>query len=132
MNQPYYYESDNRFVVEQYNDRPAFASFLPGIAGTLGRPAWVFYVNRGQAVASFGVRNKDGAFLEFYPADKAYQLTPSRGFRTFLRIADGDRILTHEPFQRGSGQDVSQRLYITPHEVGVKEINPQLGVSIRA
>ncbi|MDO9271233.1 MAG: hypothetical protein Q7T96_19175 [Methylobacter sp.] len=133
MNQNYYsLDDDNRFVIDQYNDLAPFASFLPGIAGTLGRPAWVFYVNRGQAIASFGVRNKDGAFLEFFPADKAYQLTPSRGFRTFLKIADGDQTLTHEPFQRGAGPEVKQRLYVTPHEVGVEEINPQLGFCIRA
>ena len=133
MNQTYYtLDGNNRFVIDQYNDLAPFASFLPGIAGTLGRPAWAFYVNRGQAIASFGVRNKDGAFLEFFPADKAYQLTPSRGFRTFLKITDGDQILTHEPFQRGAGPEVKQRLYVTPHEVGVEEINPQSGFSIRA
>ncbi|MEC4748143.1 hypothetical protein [Methylomicrobium sp. Wu6] len=133
MKQPYNFrDKNNCFVIEQYNDRIPFASFLPGIAGTLGRPAWAFYVNRGQAVASFGVRNKDGAFLEFYPADKAYQLTPSRGFRTFLKIAAGDRTLTHEPFQRGAGPDAIQRLYVTPHEIGVEEINPHFGFSIRA
>jgi hypothetical protein len=120
------------FDVEQYNDRAPFASFLPGIAGTTGRPAWVFYVNRGQAVASFGVRNKDGAFLEFHPADKAYRLTASRGFRTFLRVTDGSGTVTHEPFQRGAGDDVRQRLYVTPHEVGVEEIHPGLGLRIRA
>ncbi len=133
MNQTNYaLDADNCFVIDQYNDLTPFASFLPGIAGTLGRPAWAFYVNRGQAVASFGVRNKDGAFLEFFPADKAYQLTPSRGFRTFLKINDGDQILTHEPFQRGAGPKVKQRLYVTAHEVGVEEINPQLGFCIRA
>jgi len=128
----YALDNDNCFVIDQYNDLAPFASFLPGIAGTLGRPAWAFYVNRGQAIASFGVRNKDGAFLEFFPADKAYQLTPSRGFRTFLKITDGEQILTHEPFQRGAGSEIKQRLYVTPHEVGVEEINPQLGFSIRA
>jgi hypothetical protein len=128
----YVLDADNCFIIEQYNDLAPFASFLPGIAGTMGRPAWVFYVNRGQAVASFGVRNKDGAFLEFFPADKAYQLTPSRGFRTFLKITDSDQTLAHEPFQRGAEPEVKQRLYITPHEVGVEEINPQLGFSIRA
>ncbi len=127
----YSLDGDNRFVIEQYNDLAPFASFLPGIAGITGRPAWVFYVNRGQAVASFGVRNKDGAFLEFFPADKAYQLTPSRGFRTFLKITDGDQILTYEPFQRGAGPDVTQRLYVTPHEIGVEELNPQLEFKIR-
>lgn len=133
MAQPRYYFADSeRFVVEQYNDCTAFASFLPGIAGVSGRPAWAFYVNRGQAVASFGVRNKDGAFLEFFPADKAYQLTPSRGFRTFLKISGGDAVCCYEPFQRGAAADVVQRLSVTPHEVGVEEINPGLGLSIRA
>ncbi|MBS3953547.1 MAG: hypothetical protein KGZ88_11410, partial [Methylomicrobium sp.] len=123
---------DNCFIIDQYNDCPPFASFLPGIAGVKGRPAWVFYANRGQAVASFGVRNKDGAFLEFFPADKAYQLTPSRGFRTFLKIIDSDQILNHEPFQRNPETEIRQRLYVAPHEVGVEEINPHMGLSIRA
>jgi hypothetical protein len=127
-----YSYQDDRFVVEQYNDLAPFASFLPGIAGVSGRPSWVFYVNRGQAVASFGVRNKDGAFLEFFPADKAYQLTPARGFRTFLKITEGSQTLTHEPFQRGAGDAVQQRLYVTADEVGVEEINPRLGVTVRA
>ena len=133
MTQPgYSWDDDNSFVVEQYNERIPFASFLPGIAGVKGRPAWAFYVNRGQAVASFGVRNKDGAFLEFFPADKAYQLTASRGFRTFLKIADSEQAINYEPFQRGAGDQVRQRLYVTPHEVGVEEINPCLGISMRA
>jgi hypothetical protein len=127
----YAFEAD-RFVIDQYNDLIPFASFLPGIAGVSGRPAWAFYVNRGQAVASFGVRNKDGAFLEFFPADKAYQLTPSRGFRTFLKITEGGQIQTHEPFQRGAGPEVKQRLYIADYEVGAEEIHPQLGLNIRA
>ena len=129
---PYSFAGADGFVVEQYNDRAPFASFLPGIAGVSGRPAWVFYVNRGQAVASFGVRNKDGAFLEFHPADRAYQLTASRGFRTFLRITDAIGTVTHEPFQRGAGDAVRQRLYVAPHEVGVEEIHPGLGLAVRA
>jgi hypothetical protein len=133
MNRTYAFRDNYRcFAIEQYNDLPPFAGFLPGIAGIRGRPAWAFYVNRGQAVASFGIRNKDGAFLEFYPADKAYQLIPSRGFRTFLKIADRDRTIVHEPFQRPAGPDVIQRLYVTAHEVGVEEINPGVGTRIRA
>lgn len=133
MSKAYHFAEDaNRFVIEQYNDCAPFAGFLPGIAGTQGRPAWVFYVNRGQAIASFGVRNKDGAFLEFYPADKAYQLTPARGFRTFLKMCSGDQVFCHEPFQRAATSAVRQRLYVTPHEIGVEEINPHLGLTIRA
>lgn len=128
----YHFDGMDGFTVDQYNDQAPFASFLPGIAGATGRPAWVFYVNRGQGIASFGVRNKDDAILEFYPADKAYQLTASRGFRTFLKISDGQSIITHEPFQRGAGSAVQQRLHLSPHEVGVEEIHPALGLTIRA
>lgn len=128
----YHFDGPDRFTVEQYNDQAPFASFLPGIAGSTGRPAWAFYVNRGQGIASFGVRNKDDAILEFYPADKAYQLTASRGFRTFLKIHDASGKVMHEPFQRGAGAQVWQLLHLSPHEVGVQEINPALGLTIRA
>ena len=128
----YQFDGDDGFTIDQYNDQAPFASFLPGIAGTTGRPAWAFYVNRGQGIASFGVRNKDDAILEFYPADKAYQLTASRCFRTFLKIHDDQGSVTHEPFQRGAASGVMQRLHVSPHELGVEEIHPALGLTIRA
>ncbi len=128
----YSFDHNNVFVIDQYNDAAPFSSFLPGIAGVEGIPAWAFYVNRGQSMASFGVRNKDGAFLEFYPANKAYQLTATFGFRTFLKISDGIIATTHEPFQARAGDSVSQRLYVSPHEVSVEENHPGLGLSIRA
>ncbi len=112
MAQPYRYDDvADCFVIEQYNDRVPFAGFLPGVAGSRGRPAWVFYVNRGQAVASLGVRNKDGAFLEFHPADKAWQLTPERGFRTFVEIIGSADRTVWEPFQCGAAAGVRQRMY---------------------
>jgi hypothetical protein len=129
---PYSFQGDAGFIVEQYNDCAPFASFLPGIAGATGIPAWAFYVNRGQAIASFGVRNKDGAFLEFFPADKAYQLTACRGFRTFLKITQGGKTIAHEPFQRGLDPAGRQRMTVQPHEVSVEEIHPGLGLGIRA
>ena len=128
----YAFDSECNFVIEQYNDSAPLAGFLPGIAGVNGIPAWAFYVNRGQALASFGVRNKDGAMLEFFPADKAYQLTASRGFRTFLKIDDGKRVTCHEAFQRAAGDAVRQRLIISPHEVGVEETHPGLSLAMRA
>jgi len=133
MTGPYHYAGDGDcFVIEQYNDRVPFAGFLPGVAGFRGRPAWVFYVNRGQGVASFGVRNKDGAFLEFHPADKACQLTPARGFRTFVKIVGCNDRSIWEPFQCGPAAGVRQRMYVAPHEVGVEEIDPHVGLGIRA
>ncbi len=75
----------DRFILEDYGRKSTFASFLPGIAGEKGIPLWCYYVNRGQAVVSFGVDNKDHAIMEFYPAHTAYQNVKRTGFRTFIR-----------------------------------------------
>ena len=83
----YYLSKDNEFVIENYNSAPTFASFLPGIAGQFGCPMWVFYCNRGQAISSCGVLDKDNALMEFEPANKAYGQTPITSFRTFIKIA---------------------------------------------
>ena len=96
MNQ-YYFDSQNRFVIENFDIFPPFASFLPGIAGPLGIPLWAFYVNRGQAIASFGVESKDNPIVEFQPANKAYQLTPYTGFRTFIKCGQAGAGY-YEPF----------------------------------
>ncbi len=91
------FDSNQRFVVRNYHQQPAFASFLPGIAGLMGIPLWVFYVNRGQAIASFGVESKDVPIVEFQPASKAWQSVAATGFRTFIRIAEAQFGL-YEPF----------------------------------
>ncbi len=74
-----------KFEQRDYGKKTTFASFLPGIAGVRGIPIWCYYVNRGQAVVSFGVENKDHAIMEFYPAHQAYQNVERTGFRTFCR-----------------------------------------------
>jgi hypothetical protein len=61
----YFFDAAGRFVIKDYSAQRPFASFLPGIAGPLGIPLWVFYVNRGQAIASVGVESKDTPILEF-------------------------------------------------------------------
>jgi hypothetical protein len=94
----YHFDNSNRFVIANYTAARPFASFLPGIAGPLGIPMWVFYVNRGQAIASFGVESKDNPILEFQPANKAYQSTPWTGFRTFLKLKRGAETTLYEPF----------------------------------
>jgi hypothetical protein len=92
------FDERGRFVIRGYAKRHPFASFLPGIAGPLGIPMWVFYVNRGQAIASFGVENKDNPIMEFEPANKAYQTTAYTGFRTFLKLKRGAEEALYEPF----------------------------------
>ena len=72
----YYLNKDGEFVIDNYNLAKPFSSFFPGIAGPWGVPIWAFYVNRGQAIASFGIKDKDHPIMEFQPANKSYYLTP--------------------------------------------------------
>lgn len=80
------FDSQNRFVIEDYQNKPTFSSFLPGIAGPLGVPVWCYYNNRGQAVCSFGAQDKDHAIMEFSSAHSAYQNVSRTGFRTFVKV----------------------------------------------
>ncbi len=128
---PYELFEDGRFVIRNYNEQKPFSNFLPGIAGFYGIPMWVFTVNRGQAVASFGTRNKDNAILEFYPANKAYQAVPNLGFRTFLKIKRGTKAFTHEPFRPASANAAytpEQSMEITAHELAIEEKHVQAGL----
>ncbi|PIW67112.1 MAG: hypothetical protein COW10_07390 [Candidatus Omnitrophica bacterium CG12_big_fil_rev_8_21_14_0_65_42_8] len=129
----YYIDSNNEFVIENYNLAGAFSNFLPGIAGLFGIPMWVFYVNRGQAVCSFGVNGKDSSIMEFFPANRAYQLVSSQGFRTFLKIKKGKDNIFYEPFKSYSGETkavIKQRMFVSPHELRIEEINSTLGLSV--
>jgi hypothetical protein len=91
-------DPSNRYLLADFQRQKPFASFLPAIAGPLGIPMWAFYVNRGQAIASFGIESKDSPILEFQPANKAYQVTPYLGFRTFLKLGRGAGGRCYEPF----------------------------------
>lgn len=91
----YRFDQNGRFVIENYSEAKPFSSFLPGIAGIKGIPLWAYYVNRGQALSSFGVEDKNGSIMEFQPAHRSYSLVPTQGFRTFLKINNGEYV---EPF----------------------------------
>ncbi|MBR6953885.1 MAG: hypothetical protein IKH77_02430 [Clostridia bacterium] len=101
--------SNDTFVMKQYARKPAFASFLPGIAGEWGIPVWCYYANRGQGVCSFGTSDKDHAIMEFSPAHVAYQTVERTGFRSFVKRretgADGKQGTWSfvEAFADGSG-----------------------------
>jgi hypothetical protein len=119
-------DSNQRFVIEGYQAMRPFASFLPGIAGELGTPLWAFYVNRGQAIASFGVESKDSPILEFQPANRAYQNTPNLGFRTFLKLQRGADRQFYEPFRRGDA--ATQTMTIGMNELELQEVNSEIGL----
>ncbi|MEA3493663.1 MAG: cellobiose phosphorylase [Candidatus Margulisiibacteriota bacterium] len=125
MKKPKYHISANDgFVIENYNLSPAFSSFFPGIAGVFGCPMWVFYANRGQCITSAGVNDKDGAIMEFLPANKAYRTVSLTGFRTFIKI-DGK---FYEPFLENSGNKNEMR--ITPHDLTLVEENQKLKIRV--
>jgi len=137
--------SSDRYVLEDYDAKSTFSSFLPGVAGYFGKPVWAFYVNRGQAMATFGTESKDYPMLEFNPANKAYQLTPYVGFRTFIRgTRSGVTSATSssfetEPFTPHKSRNLDDKkddpglpkriLYVGTNEVEVQEIDGVNGIS---
>jgi len=128
-----------RFVLEDYDAKSNFASFLPGVAGYFGKPVWAFYVNRGQAISTFGIESKDYPLLEFNAANKAYQVTPYIGFRTFVRGTRKGAIsgtsFEVEPFSSSNSRNLDdvnddpdkpkRILYVGTNEVEIQEIDGQ-------
>lgn len=123
------------FLIRQYNQKKPFSNFLPGIAGIYGTPMWVFYVSRGQGIVSFGCKNKDQAYLEFYPANKAYQMATSHGFRTFVKIqkSQSEPSIKYEPFKEpwNDLQKTTQAMLISSNELEIVETNVLLGLEFR-
>jgi len=127
------FDAANRYVMEDYDAKPTFSSFLPGVAGVYGKPVWSFYVNRGQAIASFGFNSKDYPILEFNAANKAYQLTPYIGFRTFLKGKRGGEAFMTEPFSASNARNLADEndqshlpkriMFVGPNECEIREID---------
>ena len=124
------FDHNNRFIIEDYTNSPTFASFLPGISGIMGIPIWCFYVNRGQGVSSFGVRDKNHCIMEFHAAQQAYQNAGTLGFRTFVKV-DGKY---YEPFynEYAKEEGVQRAMYIGANEMEVEEKNPMEGIQTNA
>jgi len=130
-NKPVYSIDNDEFIIENYNNAKAFASFLPAIAGLWGKPLWVYYVNRGQAIANFGVKDKDGAIVEFNAANKAWRQTALQGFRTFYKVNEN----FFEPFRNSpdlKAKKITQTMYIKTHQVRLLERNETLGIETEA
>ncbi len=123
----YQLEQDGSYRINQYDSAAAFCSFLPGIGGPAGVPLWCMYVNRAQAIVSFGVHNKDNAICEYLPATWAYQLVGIQGFRTFCKI-DGNY---YEPFRApADGRSGAARaMHIEPDHLTLRETAAPHGLS---
>lgn len=121
-----YYLEEQGFIIEDYDRQKPFASFLPGVSGTDGIPMWVYYNNRGQGIAGFGVENKDGSILDFVPANQSYRRTELAGFRTFIKKDDK----VYEIFSSQESLNVTRKMVIEPNAVGFIEKNESLDLLI--
>ncbi len=127
-NSRYRLDEAGNFIIRDYNHTKPFSNFFPGVAGVWGIPMWVFYVNRGQAISSFGIESKDKAILEFLPANKAYRMTSLQGFRTFIKVRKGRQVLFWEPFLSSGG--AQNQMVINSHELTIEDENKALGLKI--
>jgi len=122
----YFFNKKNYFIIEDYHKGKPFSSFLPGVSGQMGIPIWTFYVNRGQGISGFGIKDKDHPIMEFFPANSAYQYVSTYGFRTFIKV-DG-RIV--EPFNHTP--DSNKRIMgIKSDHFFIEEILENEGLSIK-
>lgn len=122
----FYHLDGDIYVIDNYDTLPPFSSFLPGLAGIKGIPIWVYYTNRGQGINSFGIHNKNNAIMEFNPANTAYENTPIKGFRTFIKC-DGQYF---EPFFT-LDKSAKRRFFIKENSFAIEEENRSYGLKIR-
>ena len=127
------FDAAGRFIMRAYDKFKPMASFLPGVGGVWGVPMWAFYVNRGQAIATFGVENKDSGILLFSTADKAYQSTPFLGFRTLLKgkTASGKGFESQPFFPESdakAAKPARRDMYIGNNELEIEESDPVTGI----
>lgn len=129
MTDRYAARPDGRFVVRDYNRAKPFSSFLAGIAGVRGVPVWAYYVNRGQAIATFGLQDKDHAFLEFESVKLHQHRTATEGFRTFVRCRRDNAANFYEPFRLdNAGYDIANQMTVLPHGLELEEHNRTLNL----
>lgn len=119
------------FVYSDYQRAPAFCGFLPGVAGIHGVPLWAFYVNRGQAIVSFGVGSKDGSIARYHSAVDAYRAVSEEGFRTFLKVFSDDSgaPVHYEPFQP-EAEGVDTEMITSPDSLMIRETKRELNLEV--
>ncbi|MVX63965.1 hypothetical protein GKZ28_09695 [Clostridium chromiireducens] len=118
------------YVIEDYDKKAPFASFLSAIVGVEGIPMWSFYVNRGQAMSSIGIRDKSNCIMEFFPANEAYKMVYSNGFRTFIKVRRNKEEFIFEPFSMTTNESIKRTIKIKNNELRLVEINSELNLNI--
>lgn len=109
------------FILEDFDRKKPFSSFLPGVAGLRGIPLWTYYANRGQGITSVGSKDKNGSIIEFNPACIAYEKVSTQGFRTFIKINNKDVIEIFGP--RTKDSTLKRTMYINGASFTIEEEN---------
>ena len=125
-----YIDKEGFYVIENYDKKAPFASFLSAIAGVEGIPMWSFYVNRGQSISSIGIRDKSNCIMEFFPANEAYKMVYSNGFRTFIKVINDEKKFIFEPFSVTTDENIKRIIKIKNNELKLVEINNELKLNI--
>lgn len=125
-----YIDENGFYVIENYDRKLPFSSFLSAIAGINGTPMWSFYVNRGQCISSIGIRDKKNCIMEFFPANEAYKMVYTNGFRTFLRLNRNGKTFMVEPFSVTTNNKIKRNIMIKNNELKLVEINEELNLNI--
>lgn len=126
------FDDSGRFIMKNFDRAKPMSDFLNGLGGLWGVPMWAFYVNRGQALTSFGLKNKDGEIERFVTAEKAYQQTPFTGFRTFVKGSrKNSGSFQHQPFfpqPIEMEKTVSRDMKIGLNDLELEEVHKDLGL----
>lgn len=132
------FDTFNRYIMQDFDINRPMSDFLAGIAGKMGVPTWAFFVNRGQGIASFGVKDKDGGIMKFDTAEKVYMNVQTQGFRTMLRgvrkglFGVGGSEFSHQPFLTRGISEHSSNLHrdmaIGINELEIEEVDTDLAL----
>ncbi len=115
------------FVLEDFDLKKPFSSFLPGLAGVNGIPLWTYYTNRGQGLTSVGSKDKNGSIIEFNPACISYEKVNTQGFRTFIKVND---VLIEAFSPRTKKNQLERIMEITGASFKIIEINNEVGYKL--
>ena len=91
---------------------------------------WTFYVNRGQCISSIGIKDKENCIMEFFPANEAYKVVYTNGFRTFLRLVNNNEVTVVEPFSVETNKKIQRNIMIKNNELRLIEVNNELNLNI--
>jgi len=124
----YHLNADGSFIIEDFQHAKILPIFSWG-GGFIRHSHVGILCQPGAGHSLIGIESKDRAILEFQPANKAYRLASTQGFRTFLKISGGKSLKFYEPFANHIQSPFKSRPHgHTKHDLTIEEVNATLGI----